>query len=271
MLYKFKKIFKLSDDELKLLKYELGDDDKIYTYLSIIQKIIDYFPKPYITSSSGSSTVFISDQSDIVFQFYNKEGFERTYNSYNKIYNYKAIDLKIDDGNYGEIIYSYDIKDCISSVIGTNTTNKLFIWDKIDIYKNNAKYGLDNDDEDILEKFIKKNYIKYLWNMIKAINGLKVIGVSQNDCTIDNTAIYNGNFIIYDFDASIVYNSNEFKYVNNDTKTLSKSLNFIHINSSLNVDDFIYHLIKDLDNKVYNKANIIAKIKELDNLNIIHI
>lgn len=266
-----KKFFKLSDNDLLTLEDEFNElessNNELYIYLTVIKKIINHFPKPYTTSSSGSSIVFLSNESNVVFQFFKLENaFNNTFNAYEKIYKYpNPIKLTIEDDNYKNVIYEYDIKECITPVIGTykSTTDyaipiRLFIWEKIKTYPKSKN----------IQKFLKNNLNKFLWDISKCINGLKIVGVCQNDCTIDNTAIYNNKFIIYDFDASKI----DTKHIlsNVDEKTMLQSLKSININANLNIDDILYRIIYVEGKNTYNSKNIIDKIIDLDKTTIVY-
>jgi hypothetical protein len=49
---------------------------------------------------------------------------------------------------------------------------------------------------------IMNNIEKFLWDLTKALYGLCSNGIIHGDARIDNVGIYNGKFILFDFDAS---------------------------------------------------------------------
>lgn len=172
----------------------------ILTYMTDKKDDID------ITSSSGSSVVFISPSSDRIIQvFSNKKLMENVCFLLSEIYrgNY-MVKIKCDieedfDGDledfgeeYTTIKEIYDLPQYLVPFEVCIPESKLIVWRKIKPL-NSVKN---------LQEFIQKNHLKLIWDLAHALEGLHSIRITHGDSTLDNVGIFNGKFVYYDFDMS---------------------------------------------------------------------
>ena len=172
----------------------------ILTYMTDKKGEID------ITSSSGSSVVFISPDSDRIIQvFSNKNLMENVCFLLSEIYrgNY-MVKIKCDieeefDGDledfgeeYTTIEEIYDLPQYLVPFEVCIPESKLIVWKKIKPLNSVVN----------LPGFIQKNHLKLIWDLAHALEGLHSIRITHGDSTIDNVGIFNGKFVYYDFDMS---------------------------------------------------------------------
>ena len=159
-----------------------------------------------ITSSSGSSAVFISPDSDRIVQvFSSKKLAENICFLLSEIYrgNYlvrirceieEECDQDPDDfcDEFTVIEEIYDLPQYLVPFEVCIPENKLIVWKKI-----KPLNSISN-----LSNFIEKNYLKIIWDLAHALDGLHSIRITHGDSSLDNVGIFDGKFVYYDFDMS---------------------------------------------------------------------
>jgi len=158
--------------------------------------------KVIVKESSGSSKVYISDDNkDLVLQKFNKpEVSSRIAEIMVKLLQINEINipLKIQKG-YGprkqvllDSFISYKPFKYIVPFEFYVPKENIIAWKKI-LTLNSMK---------LPKKFYENNILKIWYDISKALLTLKSINIVHNDCVLDNIGIYQGNFVLFDFDGS---------------------------------------------------------------------
>jgi len=189
--------------------------------------------KPYIednmsvTSSSGSSIVFIGENTAVQY-FKSPHLTQKIEKNYKKIMlnspmfkeiNYippyisrRIKEKMISEGKELPVpekcLYIIPVSNYIVPII--SVYKHVIIWKKIRTL--NTMNNLAN--------FIIRNIEKLMWDIMSSLTVIHDAGVIHGDATIDNIGIYNGNFVLFDFDSSKTEGENT------DIRTFERSLNF---------------------------------------------
>lgn len=149
--------------------------------------------------SSGNSIIYISKH--IVFQkFYSKKVAIRIVNIISNLQKYTTYNIIIQNGfgKFKNILFKhrlhYETFNYIVPLIYYFHKENIITWKKISPL-NMLSYGLS-------KQFLKKNSLKICYDISKALIALRKNNIFHNDTVLDNIGIYNGNFILFDFDGS---------------------------------------------------------------------
>jgi len=130
---------------------------------------------------------------------------------------------------FEENVLKYNNFDFIVNLV-SYIPNNVIVWKKV--------FCLNMLEGKELSSFILKNIKKLVWDISKALNTLHNLNIYHGDCRIDNIGIYNGNFILFDFDGSKISNTKEYSLMEKDVYDFISSIRF-------NVGDE-FKLIRDL-------------------------
>lgn len=180
-------------------------------------------------TSSGSSTVYIDNKEDIVYQkFISKATAAKIADIMLKLMKKGVIEYNIlfqtGFGPRKQIHLrekiSYGVFDYISP---------FRFWDETGVIGWGLIKPLNDSEKTTSANFLSKNYIKIWYDISKALLALKSIGIMHNDTVIDNIGIRNGKFILFDFDGSGTPESKG-KDFTDDFANLRKSFEFRGVN-----------------------------------------
>lgn len=120
-------------------------------------------------------------------------------------------------------------------------SEKTIVWEKITPL-NRTSFGLKKN-------FLQSNWIKIMYDILKALYSLKTINIIHNDTVLDNIGINNNNnFVLFDFDGS--GNPEEKgKDFSVDVYTLKKSFKFYDVEIPEKIDN-ISGMIEYLSKKL---------------------
>lgn len=179
-----------------------------------------------IKTSSGSSKVYIDKKDNIVIQQYiSYQVAKRISDIMLKLLEKKQITLNIvfqkGFGPNKKVFLKTEIKydpfNYITPFLFYIEKDNIIAWKKIT--------PLNESEKTISREFLKKNFFKIWYDISKGLNALKTINIIHNDTVIDNIGIYNGNFVLFDFDASDSP-ENKGKDFSDDFKMLKQSFKF---------------------------------------------
>lgn len=222
-------------------------------------------------SSNGSSFVFISTEKNIAVQYYNNQQIHE------KIKNIFDVINKPENSHINKTIYfndkmyilNFELKKHLSNFIEHKKQDNIIIWEK--------HVCLNSYTKDMLVKILTNNIPKFIWDISKGIYGLHYLFILHGDPSIDNIAIRDGKFILFDYDSSKL--DVEYVCFKRDNWELLKSLKFnlgeknwnniledypfISDSDSI-LDDMIIFMFKE------TKKNIDIIIEDLNNLSIVY-
>lgn len=203
-------------------------------------------------SSSGSSVVKIDNDLDTAHQRFKSQ------NEYKKV---KEIAIELSSYNHTSVfvgrefvLYSYEGIHFLSQILTTNDKYLTLVWRRI------SPLNLMNNYKDI----IIKNFVKFIWDMLKALTAFNLNGFQHGDPTIDNIGIRNGNFVLYDYNLSsrVQHIEEDFE---NDLYKFFKSIRF-HLQIEVEYPNLNYFVKKIVAKK--NFDNVQQAIDYLDGLKI---
>ena len=178
-----------------------NDEVSEYVFNTVIKKIGNVSDLNVLTSN-GSSFVFVSKEKENVYQYFNYEKIAINIEKIFKIIKEKnIINIKLNSFNI-DFDFDIDIKNFICEYISYEPKN-IIIWKK--------HICLNSYDKKYKKEFILKNLVKLRWDIMKCLYCLHQNNIHHGDPTIDNIGILNGNFILFDFDASKEF-ENIYKY-----------------------------------------------------------
>ena len=237
--------------------------------LNIIIKHFGNINKLEYKSSNGLSFVFISEEKYNVIQYYSHKNIcIKIKNIFDTISKNNLINKKI---YYKKVIYNlnFNIFNFIANFVDCKYEDNIIVWEK--------HQCLNFLKTDVLVDIIVNNIIKILWDISKGLCALHYHNILHGDARIDNIAIKNNYFVLFDFDSSNM--SNDIVSFRKDNWDFLKSLEFnigkekwktILINYPYISDsDFIINDMLEYMAKKSNK-NINIVIDELDSLRIIY-
>ena len=226
--------------------------------LTTIEKYIDENVKTLkYKSSNGLSFVFISEDIDIVLQYYlNKNTCIKIINIFNFIRMTSNINKKI---YFEKNIYNlnFNLIDFLSYFIDHKEDN-IIVWEKIVCLNSFSKEKLVN--------IILNNITKILWDISKCLYGLHFNLIIHGDPSIDNIGIRNGNFVLFDFDNSSMNNKNFSD--RKDNWDFLKSLDFNIGKKKFEIIKCEHPYITDSDFIINNMLEYLCNISN-KNINII--
>lgn len=157
--------------------------------------------------SNGLSHVFVYTKYKDVYQIFKKEAtVSRIVSILKNINNVIKIDY-----------IDYDLSKYITNIKKYDIDKKLIVWNKI--------RPLNSFKTEELQNIIIDNIFKLLWDIGKALTGLHKNNILHGDCRIDNIGIYEGNFVLFDFDGSRVSDIKE-NILYKDFYDFKKSIEF---------------------------------------------
>ncbi len=215
-----------------------------------------------VKSSNDSSLVFISNESENVYQYfkYNNRA-KYIFNLLNFLSKNKICKIKFDD----VINMEYNLFDYIARFV-SYLPNNILVWKK--------HTCLNSFNKEKIKKIIINNITKLLWDIGLCLVMFNNNRISHGDPTIDNIGIIDNKFILYDFDGSeglkpLSINRDLYKFINsikfnldNEWKNIK---NYIPTTDCLNdfLDDIIYREHKK------NNTTYFDEIIRFDNMRII--
>lgn len=176
-------------------------------------------------TSSGSSVVYIGDDSTVIQKFLSNKVAERIAKIMLTLLEKEGIKLPIRiQRGFGpkktvflEETVSYSPFSYIVPFEYYMPDQALIGWTKIS--------PLNEKMEALSASFLEKNIYKLWYDISKALYALKTINVIHNDCVVDNIGIYKGNFVLFDFDGS-GSPEEKGKGFESDYRSLQNSLDF---------------------------------------------
>jgi hypothetical protein len=153
-------------------------------------------------TSSGSSTVYLDEKEDTVYQkFISKETAARIADIMLKLMKKGRIEYNILFQTGFGPRKQIHLQEKISYGVFEYITPFRF-WDENGTIAWNYIKPLNDSEKTMSANFLSKNYIKIWYDISKALLALKSIGIMHNDTVIDNIGIRNGKFVLFDFDGS---------------------------------------------------------------------
>lgn len=187
--------------------------------LNILNKIIKHIGNVKTLeykSSNGLSFVFISEENNNVFQYYiYKSVCIKIKNIFDTLLTHSLINKKI---YFSKVIYNlnFNIYNFLANFIEYKKEDNIIVWEK--------HTCLNSFSENVLTNILVNNIVKILWDISKGLYGLHFNLILHGDARIDNIAIKNNNFVLFDFDSSNM--SNETVSFRKDNWDFLKSLEF---------------------------------------------
>jgi len=111
---------------------------------------------------------------------------------FNSLHKHKTVELQVFDETT-PVRVSYDFFRYLAKLVS-------YIPDNILAWENHL--CLNTLSNEVLKQLIIDNLPKFLWDIGSALHGLHVNNIAHGDCSIDNIAIRDGNFVLFDFDLS---------------------------------------------------------------------
>ena len=199
--------------------------------------------------SNGNSYVFISNTCNNVYQYYKYDFIsEDIFKLMSKINKKKRNKIYFEENKI-----EYDIFDYLSQFVSYIPKN-IIVWKR--------HFCLNMLDKNYLEEFIEKNIFKLIWDICKALNGLHNMNIYHGDCRLDNVGIYNGNFILFDFDASKQTKTKEYNLMEKDLYDFISSIKF---NSGKKLVNIVNVLSNEYYSSFYIMNNLIVRYKTIIN------
>lgn len=133
-------------------------------------------------------------------------------------------------------------------------TDDIIVWKKI--------FTLNQLEKDKLPDFLEANWLKILYDMLKAFYALKRIGIIHNDAVIDNIGIYNNNFVLYDFDGSGTPEEKG-KDFSVDVDTLVNSFKFhgVNVPKVYSISEMVSYFAKTFSKSYSESLTILENLK----------
>lgn len=158
--------------------------------------------------SNGMSHVFVYSKYEDVYQIFKKHATVL-----------RIVELLKSVNNIIKTDYvEYDLLKYITNIKRYDIDKKLIIWNKIK--------PLNSFETEELQSIIINNIFKLLWDIAKALTGLHKNNILHGDCRLDNIGIYEGNFVLFDFDGSRVSNPKEENILYKDFYDFKRSIEF---------------------------------------------
>lgn len=142
-------------------------------------------------SSSDQSTVFINPGERVATQIFRHESeYQKVKRVALEIATSPSIHTLCSDGE----IYSYTLVSYHSHLEGYDDRTRTVKWSRI--------LCLNQLDPSIVITCIRKNWIKFFWDIFRGIFGMHVCGFHHGDVSLDNIGIRDGTFVLYDYNLS---------------------------------------------------------------------
>jgi RIO-like serine/threonine protein kinase len=219
-----------------------------YAYTLIFNYMTDPEAPIKITSSSGSSIVFLSNESPVVVQiFSDRKLCDRVFTVINSVM-HKVCKVPINSA----VTEEYTIDDYIVPFELYFPDNNIIMWRRIQTMN-----SLDD-----IGKYIVKNYWKFVWDLSHGLQCIHSSGFVHGDCSIDNIGVYNGHFVLFDFDMAKPVTP---EGINKDYDTLNKSI-FFHTDQRLRSGDIQYVISSFMDRMKIDDVGV--AVSSLNNLEI---
>jgi tRNA A-37 threonylcarbamoyl transferase component Bud32 len=213
----------------------LEEGDVSVDIILYVESIMKNMEDVIVKTSNGFSHVFITPKDEKVYQYFrNKFVCDRITNIYGNMKN--DMEIKINNN-----VLHYKVYDFIPQLITTH--NNVIVWKK--------HTCLNSFSKEKLKDIIINNFTKFLWDINKALYGLHKNYILHGDARIDNIAIIDNNFILFDFDGSSIVE--DVDVLEKDVYDFVKSIKF-------NLEDNRFKEIKNLIPESYNPLQIINKI-----------
>ena len=164
---------------------------------------------------------------------------------------------------------NFDLKNYLANCIDYKEKDNIILWEK--------HLCLNSFPKDILVNIIINNIIKFIWDISKALYGLHSLSIMHGDPTVDNIAIRNNNFILFDYDRSKI--DVNFMSFNRDNWELIKSIKFNIGKENWDIILKKYPFITDSESLITDMLLTISKntnkdirliVEELNSLSIIY-
>ena len=207
--------------------------------------------------SNGMSVVCVSPGLTEVYQKFKAKGV------YQNILNLfticeENITQKLWLDNKNKVVYIYNLFNYLPRVKDQIDEENIIIWEKIK--------PLNSLKSEEIANTIEKDIIKFLWDIGRALHGLHKNGIVHGDARVDNIGIKNGNYVLFDFDASKkvdMYTYTSTHLMNKDYNDFITSINFnLGTEKFNNIKEFIpdpsCFFISFLENK-----EVLEYVKEL--------
>jgi hypothetical protein len=167
--------------------------------------------------SNCLSFVFISKEKNVVAQYYvYKITSDKIKNIFDIINTYPDLISKKICFKKDTYEINFDVKNYLANLLEYKQEDNIIIWEK--------HLCLNSFSKDKLANIIINNIVKFIWDISKALYGLHSLSIMHGDPTIDNIAIRNSNFILFDYDSSKI--DKNFTAFNRDNWELIKSIKF---------------------------------------------
>lgn len=215
----------LSLSDTKLLDdLNISSQFRNHIFLRLLNSFEDDYQNIQCLESNGSSIVLYKEDSYFVLQYYlNKRICEKISNMF--LLDDKPLISYIVSNSFILSIHLFDHIPKLYGIIDTNTIK----WEKIQplhlMYKN---ISISKD----IENFLAINWLKFLFDIGKALYGLHKYGYTHGDPSIDNIGInMKGNFVLFDYDSA--NDKASLECMNLDYYKLSRSIKIYVSESSL--------------------------------------
>ena len=162
-----------------------------------------------VLSSSGNSQVIIrGNQAIQTFNYFSE--YKQVKQLAQEIENSKYVHLWIDTHSY-----TYILKLFFVEYEQFDDSSQSITWCKVETLN-----SLDTKERIAL---VSRNLEKLVWDILRAVIGLDLYGFSHGDVSIDNIGMFNGRFVLYDYNMSRITN---LSFRSRDLYNFGKSIRF---------------------------------------------
>jgi len=158
----------------------------------------------------------------------------------------------------GGEVYSYTLSDFHTRMIGSDKATLTIRWERMTCLNQLPK-------KEMLEN-VRKNFHKFLWDILKGIFGLGIYGFCHGDVCLDNIAMRGRNYALFDYNLSRRYSAENFA---RDLNAFVRSIrfNFRNLNYTLTVEE---ETLLDRIRNLWNLEEYLVYIKQQYQLSSTH-
>jgi len=155
--------------------------------------------------------------------------------------------------------YTFMLQPLHTQLMATNDARQLIEWKAIHCL---------NQDENYLWN-VQQNIEKFLWDILRGLVGMHVLGYLHNDPTVDNIGIRDGHFVLFDYNMSkpvtgVDSTSDFYKLIRSLRYHFDHKLPFDWSTDYLyNLEDFVYIIQKQ-----HGFKKVSETIRYLDSLKL---
>lgn len=145
------------------------------------------------TYSSGDQSIVMlihPDDNWVIQRFHRAVDFHHVKRIATELLMSAPINAFCSDGS----VYTYSLIQLHSRLIDSDDTDHSIRWARIECLN-------ELDSSNALD-WIRKNWIKFFWDILRAIIGMHLCGFHHGDVSLDNIGVRSGHFVLYDYNLS---------------------------------------------------------------------